>query len=84
MLIIPCPWCGPRDETEFSYGGDATIRRPEDPAATSDETWADYLYVRENPRGAHREHWFHRFGCRRWLVLRRDTLTHAVAGAEAP
>ena len=23
MILIPCPWCGDRDETEFSYGAEA-------------------------------------------------------------
>ncbi|RUX65781.1 sarcosine oxidase subunit delta, partial [Mesorhizobium sp. M7A.F.Ca.US.014.04.1.1] len=23
MQLFPCPFCGPRDETEFYYGGDA-------------------------------------------------------------
>ena len=28
MLLIPCPWCGERNQVEFTYGGDATVRRP--------------------------------------------------------
>ena len=32
MLQIPCPYCGPRAEAEFSYGGEAHIARPLDPA----------------------------------------------------
>jgi sarcosine oxidase, subunit delta len=78
MLLIPCPWCGPRDETEFSYGGEAHIRRPEDPEACSDEAWAGYLFMRTNPRGAHRERWVHTQGCRRWFNIVRDTVTHDV------
>ena len=53
MLLIECPWCGERAETEFSYGGEAGIVRPKDPDALSDEEWADYLFNRKNPRGAH-------------------------------
>jgi heterotetrameric sarcosine oxidase delta subunit len=41
MLIIPCPWCGPREQTEFAYGGEAHIVRPKDPDALSDEQWSD-------------------------------------------
>ena len=33
MLSIPCPHCGPRDETEFKYGGQAGIAYPADPDA---------------------------------------------------
>ena len=28
MLRIPCPFCGTRDHTEFSYEGDATVVYP--------------------------------------------------------
>ena len=79
MLLIPCPFCGPRDETEFVYGGDATVARPADPAAASDREWTDYLYFRDNPRGAHAELWLHRAGCGRWLRVERDTASHEIA-----
>jgi sarcosine oxidase, subunit delta len=82
MMHIPCPHCGPRDEDEFSYGGDATVGRPPDPDALSDEEWTSFLFLRDNPRGPHREHWFHRHGCRRWITIERDTLTHRIASTE--
>jgi len=80
---IPCPYCGLRDHTEFTYGGDATVERP-DPNTATDAQWADYIYTRDNPRGAHREWWQHNAGCRQWLVVQRDTRTHVVTGAEVP
>ena len=51
MLLVRCPWCGPRDEIEFRYGGQAGLTYPEDPEALSDEEWADYLFMRDNPKG---------------------------------
>ena len=78
MLLIECPWCGPRAETEFSYGGEAGIVRPPDPDALSDAEWADYLFFRANPRGAHRELWNHAHGCRRWFGVERDTVTYRM------
>ena len=48
MLLIHCPWCGPRNEDEFSYGGEAHIVRPAAPEAESDAQWADYLFMRFN------------------------------------
>src|SRR3546814_2669514 len=42
----------------------------------SDAEWADYLFNRENPKGEHRERWFHSAGCRRWFNAARDTVTH--------
>ncbi len=81
MLLIPCPWCGPRNQIEFSYGGDATVRRP--PLDAPMEAWTDYVYLRDNPRGPHDELWLHAAGCRRWVVVRRDTRTHEIAGSAA-
>jgi len=76
MLLIPCPWCGERDEEEFSYGGEAHIARPDDPDALDDAEWADYLFMRQNTKGSHLERWNHAHGCRRWFNARRDTVTH--------
>jgi heterotetrameric sarcosine oxidase delta subunit len=73
MLLIPCPWCGEREETEFHCGGEAHIPRPRDPAALSDDQWADYLFMRTNPKGVHCERWRHEQGCGRWFNVARDT-----------
>ena len=78
MLLIECPWCGSRAETEFSYGGEAGIVRPADPNGLSDAEWADYLFYRSNPCGAHRELWNHAQGCRRWFGVERDTVTYRI------
>ncbi|WP_243793618.1 sarcosine oxidase subunit delta [Saccharopolyspora gloriosae] len=79
MLQIPCPWCGNRDEVEFRYGGQAQVAYPEDPVALSDAEWAEYLFVRANPRGRHAERWVHSDGCRRWFDVVRDTATNEFA-----
>ena len=80
-MLIPCPICGLRDHGEFTYGGDATVRRP--PLGNADPAdWAAYVYDRENPRGPHAEYWHHVHGCRHWMVVTRDTQTHAVDGAK--
>jgi sarcosine oxidase subunit delta len=78
MLLIPCPWCGPRDEVEFHYGGEARIARPADPGALDDAAWAEYLFMRNNPKGPLAERWVHSAGCRRWFNLVRDTATHRI------
>jgi heterotetrameric sarcosine oxidase delta subunit len=79
MLSIPCPWCGPRDEIEFSYGGEAHIPRPGDPYSLSDEQWADYLFMRANSKGNYHEQWCHSCGCRRWFNVTRHTVTYRIA-----
>ena len=81
MLLIPCPHCGPRDEIEFRYGGQAHIAYPSDPEALSDAEWADYLFMRENPRGVWAERWMHAAGCRRWFDLVRSTVDHTIDAA---
>jgi len=75
MLIINCPYCGPRPELEFSYAGQAHVARPADPAATSDDEWTAYLYLRANTRGVHAERWRHARGCARFFNALRDTTT---------
>jgi len=78
MLQIACPHCGPRDENEFSCGGEAHITRPTQPDTISDAEWADYLFMRSNPKGVLAERWCHTLGCRRWFNVERDTVTHAI------
>lgn len=75
-MLIPCPHCGRRDHAEFSYCGDASLQRPDDAAPFS--AWEDYVHLRLNPNGQHRELWQHIFGCRSFLVVERDTRTHEI------
>ena len=76
-MRINCPFCGERDSREFAYLGDATLTRPS--AEDGSEAALAYVYIRANPAGPHREHWQHAAGCRAWLVVTRDTRTHAIA-----
>ena len=82
MLLITCPYCGPRAQIEFSYGGDASAQRPADPEKVPLDAWLDYVYLRDNPRGPHWELWQHSAGCRSWLRVQRDTLTHEILATE--
>ena len=84
MIRINCPWCGPRDQHEFTYGGDASKKRPADPENAGPEAWYEFVYLRDNPRGPLDEYWHHVGGCRQWLVVRRDTLAHEVLEVRAP
>src|SRR3546814_16449569 len=83
MLIIDCPYCGERPELEFSYGGQAHIDRPSQPADLSDEDWNAFLYMRANPKGHHAERWRHIHGCARFFTAIRDTPTdHFLARSD--
>lgn len=81
-MLIPCPHCGARDASECEYGGDAGVPVTIPPDATDEEAHAA-LHLRANPRGPHRELWYHAAGCRRWFAAMRDTLTHRFQG-DAP
>jgi heterotetrameric sarcosine oxidase delta subunit len=76
MLRIPCPWCGERDEVEFRYRGDATLRRPA--ADEAPDAYVAYVYQRRNPLGWHLEWWLHAGGCRRLLKVLRHTASHEI------
>lgn len=84
MLLLTCPWCGPRDETEYHYGGQAHVPYPEDPSALSDEEWAQYLFYRDNPSGPYAERWSHSGGCRKWFNVLRDTRTYEIHAVYKP
>lgn len=82
-MLIPHPLLGPRDAQEFTYLGDAALLlRPDGMAAGVAEAFNDYVYLRDNPAGLHRELWFHEQGDRSWLVVTRNTVTHEILGAE--
>ena len=80
-MRIPCPHCGPRTHDEFTYYGDATVRRPSATGPGAESAFYNYVYVRNNPFGLHRELWFHQGGCHEWLVVERDTRNHDIKGA---
>lgn len=79
MILISCPDCGPRDETEFHYGGQAHVPYPEDPNTLTDEEWGRYLFYRENTKGIFAERWVHSSGCRKWFNVLRDTVSYRIA-----
>jgi heterotetrameric sarcosine oxidase delta subunit len=76
--FITCPHCGARPKEEFTVKG-AALARPS--ADAGEAVWFDHVYLRDNPRGAYEEFWHHTSGCRRWLVVSRNTATHKVADA---
>ena len=83
-MRITCCHCGERGNEEFVYLGDATVRRPDgDPGQPADlAAWTDYVYLRDNPAGLHRELWQHVAGCRAWLVVTRNVRTHEIKTVE--
>jgi sarcosine oxidase subunit delta len=76
MLRIACPFCGLRDEPEFTFGGPSHVTRPSTQVSNSE--WAAYLFNRDNPKGIHCERWLHSYGCGRWFNVARNTVTHEI------
>ena len=82
-MIINHPLLGARDAQEFVYLGDASlIDRPDWRAPNAEDLFFDYLYLRDNPAGQHRELWYHEQGDRSWLVVTRNTVTHEITAVE--
>jgi heterotetrameric sarcosine oxidase delta subunit len=79
VLLIRCPWCGHREETEFRYGGEAHLPMPGPDA--DDRTWGRFLFYRRNPTDRYFERWVHVHGCRRWFQVVRDPTTHRITGS---
>jgi heterotetrameric sarcosine oxidase delta subunit len=84
MIIINCPHCGPRDHAEFTYIGDATVKRPAFAGEHDDKTWYEFVYIRDNPRGAHLEYWQHNAGCRAYVKVLRNTASHEIMQVGLP
>ena len=76
MIRIKCPYCGERDHSEFTYGGDGTINYP--PLDSSIKEWTKAVFFRENIFGKQIETWHHTSGCRLWLEVERSTQTHLI------
>ncbi len=81
-MRIHCPYCGERGVEEYAYLGDATVTRPQDGGTVPNAEWTDYVYLRDNPAGLHKELWYHAAGCHAWLVVTRNLRSHEILGVE--
>ncbi|MDR3323190.1 MAG: sarcosine oxidase subunit delta [Zoogloeaceae bacterium] len=75
MKIMPCPLNGPRNISEFTYGGELTAMP--DPARCTDAEWADYVFNQSNLAGVVREWWLHNASSY-WFLAERDTVTDEI------
>jgi methylglutamate dehydrogenase subunit B len=81
MRLI-CPYCGERDSDEFVTRGGVVGPRPDSGTPDALERFHDYVHLRPNPAGTSVEYWYHAAGCRSWLRVRRNTVTHAVLSVD--
>ncbi|HWH09822.1 MAG TPA: sarcosine oxidase subunit delta [Solirubrobacteraceae bacterium] len=74
-FVLRCPHCGPREVSDFAYGGEVVARPTGEP---SRRELYRYVYFRRNVSGVQREWWYHRSGCGAWFQAERDTRTNQV------
>ncbi|HEY7077529.1 MAG TPA: sarcosine oxidase subunit delta [Solirubrobacteraceae bacterium] len=80
-FVLRCPHCGPREVTDFGYGGEVASRPVERPSLRE---LGAYNHLRANVAGVQREWWYHRSGCREWFQAERDTRTNQVLWTSEP
>lgn len=80
MKIISCPFNGPRNIQEFTFGGDVADEPL--PSASLDE-WANYVFYDENRKAIVDEWWYH-VPSGHWIIVRRDRGTDEIVDTFAP
>jgi heterotetrameric sarcosine oxidase delta subunit len=80
-FVLTCPNCGPREVTDFGFGGELNPRPKSSPSLRE---LGEYNYFRANVAGLQREWWNHRSGCGAWFIAERDTRTNEVIWTAPP
>jgi len=81
MKLLTCPLNGPRNISEFTYGGEFHPM-PNDQTCNSKE-WAEYLFCHDNVAGDVIEWWCHT-ATSYWFLAERNTVTDTVLRTFAP
>ena len=75
MKIMHCPLNGPRNISEFTYGGE--VKQMPDQNTCTDIEWADYVFNSDNTAGIVREWWMHAPSSY-WFIAERNTITDEI------
>jgi sarcosine oxidase, subunit delta len=75
MKILTCPVNGPRNISEFVWGGE--VKDMPDPATATDDEWAAYLFLDPNVAGEIYEWWLHA-PTNTWFIARRNNITDTI------
>ena len=75
MKIMTCPLNGPRNISEFAWGGE--LKTMPDPLTCSDDEWAEYVFLENNTAGVVREWWCH-LPTSYWFIAERNTVTEEI------
>lgn len=75
MKILRCPLNGPRNISEFSYGGE--YHPLPDPSSCDRREWARHVFFSDNSAGVVTEWWLHN-ATSFWFLADRDTRTDEI------
>ena len=75
MKIMNCPLNGPRNISEFVWGGEVK-EMPSGPEV-SPHDWAGYVFIENNIAGVVREWWCH-VPTSFWFIAERNTMTDEI------
>ena len=75
MKIMNCPLNGPRNISEFIYGGE--LHEMPDPNRCDAREWAEQVFFHENAAGIVREWWCHS-ATSYWFLAERNTVTDEI------
>jgi sarcosine oxidase subunit delta len=74
MKILNCPLNGPRNISEFVWGGE--VKATPEPVV-SDRDWGAYVFLEDNSAGIVREWWCH-VPTSFWFIAERNTVTDEI------
>ena len=75
MKILNCPLNGPRNISEFTYGGE--YNPLPDPEQSSKQAWAEHVFFHDNRAGLVTEWWMHT-ATAYWFLADRNTITDEI------
>ena len=75
MKIMNCPLNGPRNVSEFAWGGE--VKPMPNDTKLSDRDWAEYVFLENNTAGVVREWWCH-VPTSFWFIAERNTVTDEI------
>ena len=75
MKIMNCPLNGPRNISEFAWGGE--VKPMPDDSTLTDRQWAEYVFLENNTAGIVREWWCH-VPTSFWFIAERHTVTDEI------
>ena len=75
MKMLDCPLNGPRNISEFVWGGE--VKPMPDPNGSTPQEWAAYVFLEDNAAGVVREWWCHA-PTSFWFIAERNTVTDEI------